>query len=255
MALSMGLSAAHLSPEFFERGMRSRLATGEGLSARVGDVVVGSIFFGFFAGGRIATIGPFSACSQGHLRIGSRLLELALSRLRLLGAEEVRLVHNPSSSRALALYLGSGFELIETAVALRLPAECASVYAGCVPLSRKDLGGAVELGYRCFGVSRTHEIERGLIAGTAYSLFENGQFSGYCTGVGLQHHAVATTAESLVRLIRGSIDRETLCFIPLHDTATLCQLLGCGARIEWFCNVMSTLKTSYGLPHAPALSG
>jgi hypothetical protein len=94
-----------------------------------------------------------------------------------------------------------------------------------------------------------------LTAGTAYGLFEKGELSGYCTGIGLQHHAVATTTESLVRLIRGCIDRETLCFIPLHDAATLCQLLGCGARIEWFCNVMSTHGTRYGLPHAPALSG
>lgn len=151
----------------------------------------------------IAGVGPISVDPLVMNRtIGRQLMQAVMHRATERGFPGVRLVQIAWHYRSLSLYAKLGFDTRETLSALQGAPLGLSVPGYDVrPALREDLGACNQLCQRVHGHHRGGELLDALQQEKAHLVERQGRITGYSTGIGWFHHAVAETNDDLKALI------------------------------------------------------
>jgi predicted N-acetyltransferase YhbS len=190
----------------------------------------------------ISAIGPVSvdpAAQDG--RIGRALMGAMLERAAARHAPGVRLVQISYHNRSLSLYAKLGFDVRETFAAmygepLRLALPGYTVRPGKV----EDEAICNALCVRVHGHDRAGEVAPALAKGKLRVVERLGRVTGYATGIGYFHHAVAETTDDLVALIAAAsrLDRPGI-VVPLGNGELFRWCLAHGLRVFFVMNLMA----------------
>jgi GNAT superfamily N-acetyltransferase len=151
----------------------------------------------------IAGIGPVSVDPAVMNRtVGRQLMQAVMDRASERRFSGVRLVQIAWHYRSLALYTKLGFDTRETLsamqgtpLALRIPGHHVR------PAREEDLTPCNQLCLRVHGHDRSGDLLDAIRQTVAQVVEREGRITGYCTGIGWFHHAVAETNDDLKALI------------------------------------------------------
>src|SRR5262249_47826252 len=130
--------------------------------------------------------------------LGRQLMQAVMDRATERRFAGVRLVQIAWHYRSLALYTKLGFDTRETLSAMQGPPLTARIPGHHVrPARAEDLAACNQLCLRVHGHDRGGDL-LGAIQQTAAQVVEReGRITGYATGIGWFHHAVAETNDDL----------------------------------------------------------
>ena len=151
----------------------------------------------------IAGIGPVSVDPPAmDAGVGRQLMQAVLERAAERQFPGVRLLQIAWHLRSLALYTTLGFDTRETISALQgAPLALALPGYSVRPAQEADLGACNQLCRHVHGHDRGGELRDALQQGSATVVERLGRLTGYATGMGWFHHAVAETNDDLKALI------------------------------------------------------
>ena len=163
--------------------------------------IVGSNFLDLR--GEIAGVGPLTVeLSVQNRGIGRRLMEEVMRRAEQVAAPSTRLVQAAAQGRSLALYAQLGFEVREPLACINGPPLQTSVPGHGVRAARiGDLAACNLVCRKVHGFERAGELRDAIAGGTARLVEREGHVTGYATGLGYIHHAVALANSDLKALI------------------------------------------------------
>jgi hypothetical protein len=210
--------------------------------ASVGDgAILGSVFI--HDRRPVAAIGPITVDPAAQDRgIGRALMEAAMRWAQAGGFESVRLVQAAYHNRSLSLYASLGFDAREALSVMQGPAIGVGVPGRDVRAATKDdLEACNDLCTRVHGFARTFETERAIAKGSPLVVEREGTVTGYASGFGFWHHAVAETTEDLEALIGAAPEFGGPGFLlPTRNGDVLRWCLRHGLRIVMPMTLMST---------------
>ena len=151
----------------------------------------------------IAGIGPVAVDpSVMNVTVGRQLMQAVLDRASQRNFPGVRLVQIAWHYRSLALYSKLGFNVRETLSVMQGPPLDLKI-DGCEvrPAREEDVPVCNQLCGRIHGHDRGGPLLGAVREGAANVVERQGKLTGYCTGIGYFHHAVAETNDDLAALI------------------------------------------------------
>jgi hypothetical protein len=213
--------------------------------AVVAERVDGSIAGSVFIHDRrpVASIGPITVDRGGQNRgVGRRLMEDAMTWAGEQSFASVRLVQAAYHNRSMSLYASLGFDAREPLSVMQGPSIEAEVPGREVrPGTEADLEACNDLCTRVHGFARAFETERAIAGGSALVVLREDTISGYASGVGFWHHAVAESNEDLEALIGAAPQFGGPGFLlPTRNGDVLRWCLRHGLRIVMPMTLMST---------------
>lgn len=151
----------------------------------------------------IAGIGPVTVDpSVMNATIGRQLMRAVLDRAAERHFPGVRLVQIAWHYRSLALYTNLGFDTRETLSVMQgAPLDLRIQGYEVRPATEADASACNHLCRRVHGHDRGGELLDALGEGAANVVERGGRLTGYCTGIGYFHHAVAETNDDIAALI------------------------------------------------------
>ena len=202
--------------------------------------VIGSSFLD--ERGSIVAVGPVSvdpAAQDG--RVGRALMDAMLARAEERKAAGVRLLQISYHNRSLSLYAKLGFDVRGSFAAMH-----GSPTGGALPgyavraANPADEAACNALCVRVHGHERAAEVQHAIAKGRAQVVERLGRVTGYATGIGYFHHAVAETDDDLCALI-ASTDRieSPGIVVPLDDSGVFRWCLAHGLRVFFVMNLMT----------------
>jgi len=185
-------------------GVTSMLLSHPGFYGVVGEQdgrIVGSNFLDERS--PIAGIGPISIDPAFMNRtLGRQLMQDVMDRAAERGFRGVRLVQIAWHYRSLVLYTKLGFETRETLSALQgAPLGFRIPGYHVRPAHANDLAACNALCVRVHGHDRGGDLADAISQGAAHVVERHGRITGYATGIGWFHHAVAETNDDLKALV------------------------------------------------------
>lgn len=190
----------------------------------------------------IAAIGPVSvdpAAQDG--KVGRALMGAMLERAAERHVPGVRLVQISYHNRSLSLYAKLGFDVRETFAAmygepLRLSLPGYTVRAA----TAADESACNALCLRIHGHERAGEVGPAIAKGKAKVVERLGRVTGYATGIGYFHHAVAETNDDLYALIGAAPHlAQPGIVVPLDNPELFRWCLAHGMRVFFVMNLMA----------------
>ena len=211
-----------------------------GVVADRGGAVIGSSFLD--ERGSIVAVGPVSvdpAAQDG--RVGRALMDAMLARATERKAAGVRLLQISYHNRSLSLYAKLGFDVRGSFAAMH-----GAPTGGALPgyavraANPADEAACNALCVRVHGHERAAEVQHAIAKGRAQVVERLGRVTGYATGIGYFHHAVAETDDDLCALI-ASTDRieSPGIVVPLEDSGVFRWCLAHGLRVFFVMNLMT----------------
>jgi predicted N-acetyltransferase YhbS len=151
----------------------------------------------------IAGIGPISVDPPVmNGTIGRQLMQAVVDRATQRRFPGVRLVQIAWHYRSLSLYTKLGFDTRETLSAMQGKPLALKIPGYEVrPAREEDLSACNQLCLRVHGHDRGGELLDAIRQGTANVVERLGRITGYSTGIGWFHHAIAETNDDLQALI------------------------------------------------------
>jgi GNAT superfamily N-acetyltransferase len=151
----------------------------------------------------IAGIGPVSVDPPVMNRtLGRQLMQAVMDRATERRFPGVRLVQIAWHYRSLALYTKLGFDTRETLSALQgTPLALRIPGYDVRPARAEDLAACNQLCLRVHGHNRGGDLLDAIQQSMAHVVERQGRITGYSTGIGWFHHAVAETNDDLQALI------------------------------------------------------
>lgn len=151
----------------------------------------------------IAGIGPVSVDPPVmNGTIGRQLMQAVVDRATQRRFPGVRLVQIAWHFRSLSLYTKLGFDTRETLSAMQGKPLALKIPGYEVrPAREEDLSACNQLCLRVHGHDRGGELLDAIRQGTANVVERLGRITGYSTGIGWFHHAIAETNDDLQALI------------------------------------------------------
>lgn len=202
--------------------------------------VIGSSFLD--ERGTISAIGPVTVdpASQDR-RVGRRLMDAMLARVRATGAPGVRLVQIGYHNRSLSLYTKLGMDVKESFAAMygdpirrRMPGYHVR------PATPADQAACDALCLRVHGHTRAGEVQEAIECGDARVVERLGRITGYTTKIDYFRHSVAETNDDLKALISEADGFGTPGYlVPLTNGDLLRWSLAHGLRIFFVVNLMT----------------
>jgi hypothetical protein len=217
-------------------GTRSVVATSETDAAMVGSVFVHDRW-------PVAAIGPITVDpGQQNRGVGRALMDDVLAWSAAREFPSVRLVQAAYHSRSLSLYASLGFDAREPLSVMQGPPLEVGVPGRSVrAATEEDLDGCNELCTRVHGFARTFETERAVANGSALVVERDRAVTGYASGVGFWHHAVAESGADLEALIGAAPEFAGPGFLlPTRNGEVLRWCLEHGLRIVMPMTLMTT---------------
>lgn len=250
------LAAHHNFPSDFPAledavGLMGMLLSHPGFFSVVAELegsVVGSNFLDERS--RIAGLGPITVDPNvQNLRIGRRLMEAALERVRQEGRPGVRLLQAAYHGRSLALYATLGFVPREALVCLQGPPLGISLPGyGVRPAREEDVEACDRVCTNVHGHDRSRELLDAIHQGTASLVEHDGRITGYATDVAFFGHAVGETNRDLMALIGAAPGFGGAgILVPARNGAILRWCLEGGLRVVQVMTLMTI-----GLYNEPA---
>lgn len=190
----------------------------------------------------VAGIGPiFVDPSEMNATIGRQLMAAVLERVQERNFPGVRLVQMAWHFRSLALYTKLGFQTRETLSALNGEPLSLQVPGYKVrPATAEDMPECNSLYMRVHGHERAGDLVDAVRQQSARVVERHGRITGYATGIGFFHHAVAETNDDLKAMIGAA---ETILgfgvLVPSRNTDLFRWCLDRGLRINQQCTLMS----------------
>ena len=190
----------------------------------------------------ISAIGPISVDPAAQdAKVGRTLTEAMLRRVAERRAPGVRLVQISYHNRSISLYAKLGFDVRETFAAmygepLNLALPGYSVRAA----TSDDEAICNALCVRVHGHDRAGEVRPAIAKGKLRVVERLGRITGYSTGIGYFHHAIAETNDDLHALIGAAprIDRPGI-LVPLSNGELFRWCLARGMRVFFVTNLMA----------------
>ena len=175
-----------------------------GVVAELDNKVAGSNFMDERS--EIAGIGPVSVDPVVMNRtIGRQLMQAVMDRATEQHFAGVRLVQIAWHYRSLALYTKLGFDTRETLSALQGPALGLSIPGYNVrPARSEDIVACNDICRRVHGHDRLGDLLDAVQWTSANVVERQGRITGYSTGIGWFHHAVAESNDDLKALIASA---------------------------------------------------
>ena len=198
----------HFPPDFpsveVATGATTSLLSQPGVYAVIAELdgkIVGSNFLDERS--TIAGIGPVSVDPPVmNATVGRQLMQAVLDRAGERRFPGVRLLQIVWHLRSLALYTTLGFETRETISAMQgSPLALAIPGYAVRPAHAEDLAACNQLCRRVHGHDRGGELLDAIRQGSANVVERLGRITGYATGMGWFHHAVAETNDDVKALI------------------------------------------------------
>lgn len=190
----------------------------------------------------IAAIGPVSVDPAAQdAKVGWTLMGSMLSRVEERRAPGVRLVQISYHNRSISLYAKLGFDVRETFAAMYGEALHLELPGYTIRSARpEDEGACNALCVRIHGHDRAGEVGPSLAKGKLRVVERLGRVTGYATGIGYFHHAVAETNDDLYALIGAAsrIDRPGI-VVPLSNGDLFRWCLAQGLRVFFVMNLMA----------------
>ncbi|MDP8899858.1 MAG: GNAT family N-acetyltransferase [Actinomycetota bacterium] len=210
--------------------------------------IVGSNFLderSVIAGIGVVTVDP----SVMNVTIGRQLMQDVLDRAAQRNFPGVRLVQIAWHYRSLALYTKLGFDTRETLSVMQGPPLDLKIDGYEVrPAREADVPACNQLCRRVHGHDRGGHLLDAIPQGAANVVERQGKLTGYCTGIGFFHHAVAETNDDLAALIGAATTFDGPGFLlPSRNGELFRWCLSRGLRIA----EQATLMT-IGLYNEPA---
>jgi GNAT superfamily N-acetyltransferase len=205
------------------------------------SAVVGSSFLD--ERGDIVAIGPVSVDpSAQDTRVGRALMDAMLVRAAERKASGVRLLQISYHNRSLSLYAKLGFDVRGSFAAMHGVPTGGAIPGYAVRIGTPDDAAACDaLCVRVHGHDRAAEVGHAIARGRARVVERLGRVTGYATGIGYFHHAVAETDDDLCALIATAdrIDPPGI-VVPLEDSGVFRWCLAHGLRVFFVMNMMTT---------------
>jgi hypothetical protein len=217
-------------------GTRSVVAT-----RRIDGDMVGSVFV--HDRWPVAAIGPITVDpGQQNRGVGRALMEDVMAWSAERKFPSVRLVQAAYHGRSLSLYASLGFDAREPLSVMQGPPIGITVPERVVRAATEaDLEACDKLCTDVHGFARTFETERAVANGSALVVERGGVITGYASGVGFGHHAVAKSAADLEALIGAAPKFEGPGFLlPTRNGEVLRWCLEHGLRIVMPMTLMTT---------------
>jgi predicted N-acetyltransferase YhbS len=151
----------------------------------------------------VAGLGPITVDPQGqNRRVGRRLMEAALDRVRERAYPGVRLLQAAYHTRSLALYATLGFQPREPIACMQGPPLGVSFSGYQVRRGQEgDLQACDRVCLSVHGHDRSGEVRDAIQQGTARVVEHEGRITGYATDLAFFAHAVGETNRDLMALI------------------------------------------------------
>ena len=151
----------------------------------------------------VAGVGPITVDPTAqNRRVGRKLMDAVLERVRQRDIAAVRLVQAAYHTRSLSLYTKLGFEAREPLSVMQGPALDLRMDGRTVRTATStDLEAANMLYRRAHGHTRAVELRGALREGMVRVVERGGRPTGYTTGIGFFGHAVGETTADLQALI------------------------------------------------------
>lgn len=151
----------------------------------------------------IIGVGPISVDPETQNRgVGRALMQATVDHFTEQGAAGIRLLQTAYHNRSLCLYTSIGFRTRDPISVITGPPLGLTFPGYAVrPAAAVDIAACNALSQRIHGFDRDGELREAIAAGTATLVEHLGQISGYATGIGFLHHAVAATNQDLKALI------------------------------------------------------
>jgi Acetyltransferase (GNAT) family len=217
-------------------GTRSTVATSGTDAAVVGSVFVHDRW-------PVAAIGPITVDpGQQNRGVGRALMDDVMTWSAEREFPTVRLVQAAYHNRSLSLYATLGFDAREPLSVMQGPPLGAVVPGREVRAATEaDLYACNDLCTRVHGFARAFETERAVASGSALVVEAEGAVTGYASGVGFWHHAVAASAADLEALIGAAREFAGPGFLlPTRNGEVLRWCLEHGLRIVMPMTLMTT---------------
>jgi predicted N-acetyltransferase YhbS len=198
----------------------------------------------------IAGLGPISVDPDGqNRRIGRRLMEAALDRVRERGYPGVRLLQAAYHTRSLALYSTLGFQSREPIACMQGPPIDAPLAGYQVRAAdAADLDACDRVCTVVHGHHRRGEVLDAIRAGTARVVEHDGRITGYATDLAFFAHAAGETNNDLMALIgTGSAFGGPGILVPLRNAALVQWCLNHRLKVTQVMTLMTI-----GLYNEPA---
>jgi hypothetical protein len=219
--------------------------------AEVDGSVVGSNFLDERS--TVSGVGPITVNpAMQNNRIGRRLM---VERAAKQKASGVRLVQAAYHRRSLALYAQLGFDVRETLSGLqgrpiRVTVPGHAVRAG----TQADAAACAALCLRVHGVKRAGEVADAIKAGAFRVVEQDGQITGYTTGVGWFTHTLGESNNDLKALIGSATEYSGPGFLlPTRNTELFRWCLAHGLRLVQQMTLMTI--GLYNEPQGPTCPG
>lgn len=190
----------------------------------------------------ISAIGPVSVDPAAQdARVGRALMGAMLARAAERRAPGVRLVQISYHNRSISLYAKLGFDVRETFAAMYGEPLHLELPGYPVRTATPDDEAACNaLCVRVHGHDRSGEVRPAIAKGRLRVVERLGRITGYATGIGYFHHAVAETTDDLCALIGAAprIDRPGI-LVPLGNGELFRWCLAHGMRVFFVTNLMA----------------
>ena len=190
----------------------------------------------------ISAIGPVSVDPTGQDgKVGRTLMGAMLDRAAERRVPGVRLVQISYHTRSLSLYAKLGFDVRETFAAMYgEPLHLALPGHPVRAATSDDEASCNALCIRVHGHDRAGEVRPAIAKGKLRVVERLGRITGYATGIGYFHHAVAETNDDLHALIGAAprIDRPGI-LVPLSNGELFRWCLANGMRVFFVTNLMA----------------
>ncbi len=198
----------------------------------------------------IAGLGPITVDPKAqNYRIGRRLMDAALDRIRERGYAGVRLLQAAYHARSLALYATLGFQPREAIACMQGPRLGVSFAGYRVRQAQDgDLEACDRVCTSVHGHHRSGEVSDAIKQGTARVVEHDGRVTGYATDLAFFAHAVGETNRDLMALIgAASAFGGPGILVPMRNAALFQWCLERRLRVVQVMNLMTR-----GLYNEPA---
>ena len=211
-----------------------------GIVAERGGQIIGSTFLDERS--TISAIGPVTVDPAAQdAKVGRTMMEAMLRRVADRRAPGVRLVQISYHNRSICLYAKLGFDVRETFAAMHgEPLHLALPGYSVRAATPDDEATCNALCIRVHGHDRAGEVRPAIAKGKLRVVERLGRITGYATGIGYFHHAVAETNDDLHALIGATprIDRPGI-LVPLSNGELFRWCLAHGMRVFFLTNLMA----------------
>jgi predicted N-acetyltransferase YhbS len=190
----------------------------------------------------IAAIGPVSVDPAAQdAKVGRTLMGAMLQRAAARRVPGVRLVQISYHNRSLSLYAKLGFDVRETFAAMYGEPLRRTLPGYAVREAKaEDEAACNALCVRVHGHDRAGEVGSALAKGKLQIVERFGRVTGYATGIGYFHHAVAETNDDLYALIGAAPHlAQPGMVVPLGNGELFRWCLAHGLRVFFVMNLMT----------------